>query len=282
MPVRLLWIRAGGLFLTARASGVSEWRCSTLPPGSSSKPSGLHPGGTRVCGIVRSLRYVLPLLVVSLVACREDLTRPVATEGLQGESGAPGPEGPQGPQGPEGPPGPAGPAGAPGEKGERGEAGPPGLPGTDGAPGIEGPEGPPGAGILVHRGEQDAGTVVDLNLNVWHDVPGAVTSFTLVADKEVELQMEGVLRAAYGSARCAVRFLVDGSSSAGSAGDLSAQGGSWPNHIPFSRTKLLNLAAGTHTVKVQLATTFREASDTGPCMIGDGPEARVRLKATIY
>lgn len=232
------------------------------------------------------MRIVLLSLLLFALGCRDEAaTRSIGTEGLQGDPGVPGPMGPEGPRGPpgaEGPKGDIGESGPVGPPGERGPAGDPGAPGAEGLQGERGPQGPPGQGSLVYRGEQDAGTVVDLNLGVWNDIPGAVISFTLLAESEVELQMDGVVRSAFGSARCSLRFLVDGSSSAGPDGDVFAQGSGWPNYMPFSRTKPMVLPAGIHTVKAQLATTYREASDTGPCMIGPGTEGRVRMKATVY
>lgn len=163
-----------------------------------------------------------------------------------------------------------GPQGAPGAKGDTGATGP------------QGPAGPAGPGVLVYRGEQDAGTVYETTVNVWHDVPGASVGFALVSAAEVDLYADGVFRSSFASAECSLRFLVNGVSDATTNGDVYARGSSWPNVMPFSRLKPVSLPAGTHQVKVQLATTYLDASNGNPCMIPEGKEGRVRLRATVY
>lgn len=155
-------------------------------------------------------------------------------------------------EGPKGDPGPAGPAGP---KGDPGPAGPPGPTGPAGPPGPAGPRGEPGAGSRALYAEMTDGVTTSA-LFSWVDIPGLSVSFSTDGDATLDMFANGFTYG--GNGTCAIRFVVDGSTTTAAYGHMLAPSSS----VPWTASLRSLVKVGDHNVKVQIAQAFLNSSYT--------------------
>lgn len=168
-------------------------------------------------------------------------------------------------------------------KGEDGREGTPGEPGPVGAVGEQGPPGPPGpkgdqgpAGPTwqVYTSQQTDTVSITVPDN-WVEIPGATITFKADSPGFIDMAMNGVMSlndmdSTNASARCNLRFVVDGGPSGGipyrdltmSIHDVT---GTRP-FVPFSRTKTVAIDAGDHDIHVEISNSI--STGGGRCSIG--------------
>lgn len=125
--------------------------------------------------------------------------------------------------------------------------------------------------------------------NTWHPVPGASVTFSTSASTRVLLTANGTLHQYNGPAAfvdCRMRFVVDGAAVAGTAEHGSVHviaAAPWDrpgNRNPFMMREMVTLAAGSHTVSVELARSQNEwALESGECGIYRWTFSRTHLTA---
>lgn len=130
----------------------------------------------------------------------------------------------------------------------------------------------------------------------WADVPGASVTFSTSGSATPTLMTaSGVIFGGGGASgvlpwsRCAMRFLVDGSPIQFTdpvLGNMTAAPGEAINapaeSLPFTMIEKLELAAGSHTIKVQMSRVAIANRTTGDCTLLRWTFARTRLLVDTY
>lgn len=126
-------------------------------------------------------------------------------------------------------------------------------------------------------------------LSTWNSIPGASVTFSTSTSTRVLLTANGVVHEYTGAAPfvdCRLRFLVDGAAVTGTEehGSIHVVASrTWDapgNRIPFMMREMVTLAAGTHTVAVQMIRIPNKgAPEVGECAIYRWGFSRTHLTA---
>ena len=209
-------------------------------------------------------------------------------QGPAGEPGATGAAGPSGTMGTMGTMGTPGAMGSPGASGTAGSAGTMGSPGVQGPPGPQGdagPPGPPGPGTTAYYVEEPSFTVASTE-GTYTDVDGVSLTVTTGANGTLDVTAAGALiisatpSTSHVAVLCGVRFLVDSNPVAETLYSNPSETFSLQSGYTVM-THLTGLAAGSHTVLLQVAPIFNGGAPSITCSTGASYGATARMSATV-